>query len=103
LVHLHSKSPGNERIAQVLGYFRSNRHRVGYADAKARGLPIGSSALAYDGGPRGGQAILELRSLVQSRRFVHAWSLLAKSYRTPVSRPDDVVPLLRANIGDYKQ
>ena len=113
LVYLRSKSPGNERIAQVLGYFRGNRHRMGYADAKARGLPIGSGVveaacktlvterLKRSGmrwGPRGGQAILTLRSLVQSRRFDHAWSLLAQSYRTPVSCPDNVVPLRRANI-----
>ena len=45
LVYLRSKSPGNERIVQVLGYFRGNRHRMGYADAKARGLPIGSGGV----------------------------------------------------------
>ena len=45
LVYLRSKSPGNERIAQVLGYFRGNRHRMGYADAKAQGLPIGSGVV----------------------------------------------------------
>ena len=45
LVYLRSKYPGNERIAQVLGYFRGNRHRMGYADAKARGLPIGSGVV----------------------------------------------------------
>ena len=113
LVYLRSKSPGNERIAQVLGYFRGNRHRMGYADAKAKGLPIGSGVveaacktlvterLKRSGmrwGPRGGQAILTLRSLVQSGRFDHAWPLLAKSYRTPVSCPVNVVPLRRANI-----
>ena len=49
-------------------------------------------------GPRGGQAILTLRSLVQSRRYDHAWPLLARSYRTRVSCPDNVVPLRRANI-----
>ena len=37
LVYLRSKHPGNERIAQVLGYFRGNRHRMGYADANPRG------------------------------------------------------------------
>ena len=113
LVYLRSKSPGNERIAQVLGYFRGNRHRMGYADAKARGLPIGSGVveaacktlvterLKRSGmrwGSYGGQAILTLRSLVQSRRFDHAWSLLAQSYRTQVSCPDNVVSLRRANI-----
>ena len=97
----------------MLGYFRGNRHRMGYADAKAQGLPIGSGVveaacktlvterLKRSGmrwGPGGGQAILTLRSLVQSRRFDYAWSLLAQSYRTQVSCPDNVVPLRRANI-----
>ena len=45
LLYLRSKYPGNERIAQVLGYFRGNRHRMRYADAKARGLPIGSGVV----------------------------------------------------------
>ena len=113
LVYLRSKHPGNERIAQVLSYFRGNRHRMGYADAKAKGLPIGSGVveaacktlvterLKRSGmrwGLRGGQAILTLRSLVQSHRFEHAWTLLARSYRTPVSCPDNVVPLRRASI-----
>ena len=112
-VYLRSKHPNRERIAQVLGYFRGNRHRMRYADAKAQGLPIGSGVveaacktlvterLKRSGmrwGVRGGQAILTLRSLVQSRRFGHAWNLLAKSYRTPVSCPDNVVLLRRANI-----
>ena len=107
LVYLRSKSPGNERIAQVLGYFRGNRHRMSYADAKAKRLPIGSGVveaacktlvterLKRSGmrwGARGGQAILTLRSLVQSQRFDHAWPLLAKSYRTNVACPDNVVP-----------
>ena len=113
LVYLRSKHPSTGRIVQVLGYFRGNRHRMRYADAKAKGLPIGSGVveaacktlvterLKRSGmrwGPRGGQATLTLRSLVQSRRFDHAWSLLAQSYRTQVSRPDNVVPLRRADI-----
>ena len=95
LVYLRSKHPTTSRIAQVLGYFRGNRHRMRYAGAKAQGLPIGSGVveaacktlvterLKRSGmrwGPRDGQAILTLRSLVQSRRFDHAWSLLAQSY-----------------------
>ena len=97
----------------MLGYFRGNRHRMGYADANAKGLPIGSGVveaacktlvterLKRSGmrwGPRGGQAILTLRSLVQSLGFNHAWTLLAQSYRTQVSCPDNVVPLRRARI-----
>ena len=113
LVYLRSKHPNRERIAQVLGYFRGNRHRMRYADAKAQGLPIGSGVveaacktlvterLKRSGmrwGARGGQAILTLRSLVQSRRFDHAWSLLARSYRTQVSCPTNVVPMRRSRV-----
>ena len=42
LNHLRRTHPGNKRIAEVLGYLRNNRHRMGYAEAKARHLPIGS-------------------------------------------------------------
>ena len=113
LLYLRSKHPDNKRIAQGLGYFRGNRRRMRYAEAKARGLPIGSGIveaacktlvterLKRSGmrwGARGGQAILTLRSLVQSHRFEHAWTLLAQTYRTPVSCPDNVVPLRRAHI-----
>ena len=113
LVYLRSKHPNRERIAQVLGHFRGNRHRMRYADAKAQGLPIGSGVveaacktlvterLKRSGmrwGARGGQAILTLRSLVQSRRFDHAWSLLARSYRTQVSCPKNVVPMRRSSV-----
>ena len=45
LVYLRSKHPNRDRIAQVLGYFRTHRHRMGYADAKAKGLPIGSGVV----------------------------------------------------------
>ena len=74
LRHLRSKHPECERIAQVLGYFRNNRHRMGYAEAKDQGLPIGSGVveatcktlvterLKRSGmrwSERGGQAILD--------------------------------------------
>ena len=42
LNHLRRTHPGNKRIAEVLGYLRNNRHRMGYAEAKAQNLPIGS-------------------------------------------------------------
>ena len=45
LRHLCSKHPECERVAQVLGYFRNNRHRMGYAEAKEQGLPIGSGVV----------------------------------------------------------
>ena len=78
LRHLRSKHPECERIAQVLGYFRNHRHRMGYAEAKDQGLPVGSGVveatcktlvterLKRSGmrwSERGGQAILTLRAL----------------------------------------
>ena len=38
LRHLRSKHRECERIAQVLCYFRNNRHRMGYAEAKDQGF-----------------------------------------------------------------
>ena len=113
LRHLRSKHPECERIAQVLGYFRNNRHRMGYAEAKDQGLPIGSGVveatcktlvterLKRSGmrwSERGGQAILTLRALLQSHRFESGWSLLSQTYRADVSAPDNVVPLRRPRI-----
>ena len=45
LNHLRRTHPGNKRIAEVLGYLRNNRHRMGYAEAKAQNLPIGSGVV----------------------------------------------------------
>ena len=113
LRHLCSKHPECERLAQVLGYFRNNRHRMGYAEAKEQGLPIGSGVveatcktlvterLKRSGmrwSERGGQAILTLRALLQSNRFDSGWSLLLQTYRADVSAPDNVVPLRQPRI-----
>ena len=113
LRHLCSKHPECERTAQVLGYFRNNRHRMGYTEAKEQGLPIGSGVveatcktlvterLKRSGmrwSERGGQAILTLRALLQSNRFDSGWSLLLQTYRAEVSAPDNVVPLRRPRL-----
>ena len=105
LRHLRDKYPRRKRIRQVLGYFRRNRHRMDYAGAAARGLPIGSGVVEAAcktlvtermkrSGMRwreaGGQAILTLRGWAQSHRFAAAWSLLSATYRAEVSVPDEV-------------
>ena len=110
LRHLRSQHPGNERIAQALGYFRNNQHRMGYAEAKANNLPIGSGVveatcktlvterLKRSGmrwSVRGGQAILTLRAWLQSHRFDSGWAVLSDTYRSEVSAPENVVPLRR--------
>lgn len=100
LIYMRDKHPRRKRIAEVLGYFRSNRHRMDYADAVSRNVPIGSGVIEATcktlatqrlkrSGMRwrhaGGQAILTLRALVQSHRFDQAWTLLSATYRADVT------------------
>ena len=106
LSYQRTNYPKRKRIGEVLRYFRHNRHRMGYADAKAHHLPIGSGVVEAAcktlvsqrlkcSGMRwrhdGGQAILTLRALVQSERFDPAWTMLSKTYRQEVTVPDNIV------------
>ena len=92
LSYQRTKYPKRKRIGEVLRYFRHNRHRMRYAQAKARHLPIGSGVVEAAckslvsqrlkcSGMRwrhdGGQAILTLRALVRSERFEPAWTMLS--------------------------
>lgn len=103
------KAPTRQaRIRQQLTYFRNQRHRMRYADYLRQGLPIASgvveaacktlvtqrmkcSGMAWK--QLGGQAILTLRSLIQSDRWQQAWSLLKDAFCTPVAICPEVVPL----------
>lgn len=104
---LAERFPRRAVLARELGYFRSNRHRMKYAEVAAKGLPIGSGVVEAScktlvsermkrSGMRwldaGGQAILTLRSLIQSDRFDAAWPLLASRYKADVTLPQNVVP-----------
>ena len=106
LSYQRTKHPKRKRIGEVLRYFRHNRHRMHYAQAKARHLPIGSGVVEAAckslvsqrlkcSGMRwrhdGGQAILTLRALVRSERFDPAWTMLSKTYRQEVTVPDNIV------------
>lgn len=88
-----------KRIGTALTYFRHQRGRMHYAAYQRHHLPIGSgvveaacktlvtqrlkgSGMAWT--MTGGQAILTLRSLLQSGRWALAWPLLAADFRTPV-------------------
>ena len=95
--------------AQVLGYFRGNRHRMGYADAKARRLPIGSGVVeAACIGHRTAQTLRHAMGAAWRASHSdaalgpkpphHAWSLLAQTYRTQVSCPINVVPMRRPRV-----
>ena len=88
-----------ERLDDELTYFRNQRPRMHYADYLRRGLPIASgvieatcktlvtqrmkrSGMAWT--VCGGQAILTLRSLIQSDRWSSAWEMLSTNFRQTV-------------------
>ena len=110
LVHLRDRHPRRTKIAKELKYFRRNRHRMNYAELKAKNLPIGSGVVEAAcktlvtqrmkrSGMRwredGGQAILTFRSLAQSERFDRAWKLLDSTYRATVTLPSKVAAMPR--------
>lgn len=84
-----------KRLQAELTYFRNQRHRMRYAEYIRQGLPIASgvmeascktlvtqrlkrSGMAW--AMPGGQAILTLRSLIQSNRWRPAWELLRADF-----------------------
>ena len=108
LDYLKKKHPRRAKLATELNYFRNNRHRMQYAAARAKHLPIGSGVTEAScktlvtqrlkcSGMRweipGGQGVLTIRGLIQSNRFDSGWQLLSDTYRHDVSMPDNVVPL----------
>lgn len=93
-----------KRIRAALTYFRRQRGRMHYAAYQRQHLPIGSgvveaacktlvtqrlkgAGMAWT--MAGGQAILTLRSLLQSGRWAQAWPLLAADFRQSVELPDE--------------
>lgn len=88
-----------EQLGKELTYFRNQHHRMDYATYLRQGLPIASGVVEAacktlvtqrlkQSGMRwsieGGQAILTLRSLVQSDRWERGWMLLQQSYQQKV-------------------
>jgi hypothetical protein len=108
LGRLRTRYPRRQAIHKALAYFREHRHRMRYADLRARNLPIGSGVVEAAcktlvsqrlkrSGMRwrmdGGQAILTFRALCQSARFERAWSLLGETYKRSVTLPRKVIAL----------
>ena len=96
-----SNAKGNrrKRLEAELTYFRNQQHRMLYPDYIRLNLPIASgvmeascktlvtqrlkrSGMAW--AKAGGQAILTLRSLIQSNRWHSAWPLLSADFRKPI-------------------
>jgi hypothetical protein len=88
----HTTSNPEVSPERLLNYFETNRHRLGYADALKRKLPIGSGAVESAGrhivqqrlkqsGMRwslpGAQAILNLRTCHRNGLFEAYWEKLA--------------------------
>jgi len=86
-------------LAKELRYFRNQRQRMRYATYLRHHLPIASGVveaacktlvtqrLKQSGmrwSPTGAQAILTLRSIIQSHRWAAAWDLLRHSYQQSV-------------------
>jgi hypothetical protein len=99
LVYLKRRNPKTKRVAEVLSYFRKNRHRMHYAKWKREGFMIGSGVveaacktlvaqrLKLSGmrwSSHGAQAILTMRGWDQSERFDEAWALVAATYEREV-------------------
>jgi len=106
LGRLRTRYPRRQAIHKALAYFREHRHRMRYADLRARNLPIGSGVVEAAcktlvsqrlkrSGMRwrtaGGQAILTFRALCQSERFARAWPLLVETYKQSVTLPRKVI------------
>jgi hypothetical protein len=106
LVALHKEHPRKRRIAQVLAYFRKQRHRMRYFELRELGMPIGSGPVeaackslvaqrmkqsGMRWGMDGGQAILTIRGWSQSERFDHAWAILAATYHMKLTVLDNVL------------
>jgi hypothetical protein len=94
-----AKAHKREALLKELTYFRNQRHRMHYAAYLRENLPIASGVVEAacktlvtqrlkQSGMRwakpGGQAILTLRSLIQSERWEHGWALLRENYQQPV-------------------
>lgn len=88
-----------EVLRKELTYFRNQRHRMHYAAYLHENLPIASGVVEAacktlvtqrlkQSGMRwtkpGGQAILTLRSLIQSERWERGWALLRANYQQTV-------------------
>lgn len=108
LAYQVGRHPRRKNLRRELAYFRRNRRRMGYARLTDEALPIASGIVESAcrtlvtqrlkrAGMRwrhdGGQAVLTLRSLVQSERFDRGWELLRSTYMGEVELPDNVIPL----------
>lgn len=88
-----------KKLTRELAYFRTRKEQMRYAEFVEKGLPIGTGVTEAAcktlvtqrlkrSGMRwailGGQGVLTLRSLLQSKRWDRGWELLTGSYRPKI-------------------
>ncbi len=99
LRYLSKKHPRRKVISRVLAFFRKQRHRMHYAELRARGMQIGSGPVEAanktlfkvrmkGSGMRWsehgtGQPILSFRALWKSGRFDAAWRQISRALAPP--------------------
>ena len=107
--YLHKKQDENENLLTELNYFRNNRHRMIYAQAKQQKLPIGSGVIEAScktlitqrmkcAGMRWdikrGQGVLTARGLIQSNLFDKGWELLSQCYISKILMlGENIIPI----------
>ena len=101
LRYRRDNSTGAKRAAidKEVKFLEKRKHRLRYKELLDRALPIGSGVVeaacktlasermkrsGMRWGEEGGQAVLTLRSLIQSDRWQRGWDMLAAQYRCPV-------------------
>jgi len=87
--------PKNEAIESELGYLKNNRHRMNYFEYQKNNFPIGSGVIeaacknligtrlkksGMSWSIKGGQYILNLRSLILSNRWEAFWNYFMKTH-----------------------
>jgi hypothetical protein len=96
----NSRGAAKRTITTQIKYFEKRRARMRYKRLLDQNLPVGSGVVeaacktlaaermkrsGMSWGDEGGQAILTLRSLIQSDRWDYAWELIAGWYRGSVT------------------
>jgi hypothetical protein len=95
-------------IEAEIRYIEKRKDLMRYADLQEKNLPIGSGVMeaacktlvtermkrsGMSWGEDGGQAILTLRSLIQSKRWERGWRLLAQQYKGEVTMVAKITPV----------
>lgn len=110
LRYRRGKSRGSKKrtIETEIRYIEKRKDLMRYAELREKNLPIGSGVVeaacktlvtermkrsGMSWGEEGGQAILTLRSLIQSKRWERGWRLLSQQYKGEVTKVGKITPI----------